>query len=96
MPMDDFNRLRDAQDDFSGLPGLTVAQLLNIGEAALRGNHFTEAIRVFDQALATAKTQNFKDSRLVSLALLDLCVEARLRRNKYDRVSKRCRNHDPS
>jgi hypothetical protein len=48
----------------------------------------TEAIRAFDQALAKAKTQNSKDSRLAGLALLDLRVEAHLRRNKYDRASK--------
>ena len=52
----------------------------------MRGNHYTE--QSVDQALAKAKTQDFKDSRLVSLALLDICVEACLRRNKYDRASK--------
>jgi tetratricopeptide (TPR) repeat protein len=86
--MDDYDMLPDAQDDFSGLLGLTVARLRNVGEAALRGNHYTEAIRAFDQALAKAKTQNSKDSRLDSMALLDLRVEARLRMNKYYRASK--------
>jgi hypothetical protein len=43
MLMDDSNRLRDAQGDFSGLPGLTVAQLRNIGEAALRGSHYNRS-----------------------------------------------------
>ena len=88
MLMDNYDMLQDAQGELSGLLGLTVAQLRNIGEAALRGNHYTEAIRAFDQALAKAKTQNSKDSRLASMALLDLRVEARLRRNKYYRASK--------
>src|ERR1700733_11279643 len=88
MLMDNYDMLPDAQDDFSGLLGLTVAQLRNVGEAALRGNHYAEAIRAFDQALAKAKTQNSEDSRLDSMALLDLRVEARLRMNKYYRASK--------
>jgi tetratricopeptide (TPR) repeat protein len=82
------NRLLDAMDDANALPSLTIAQLCNIGEAALRGNHYEEAIRAFDQALGKAKVQNLRESRLVSLALLDLRVEARLRRKKYDRARK--------
>jgi hypothetical protein len=58
------NRLLDAMDDVNALPSLTIAQLCNIGEAALRGNHYEEAIRAFDQALGKAKVQNLRESRL--------------------------------
>jgi tetratricopeptide (TPR) repeat protein len=86
--MDTFNRLQDTMEGVSVLPSLTVAQLRDVGEAALRGNHYKEAIRAFDEGLGKAKAQNSNKSRLASLNLLDLRVEARLRRNKYDRARK--------
>ena len=82
------NPALDVMDEFSGLPGLTIAQLRNNGEAALRSNNYKEAIRAFDQALGKAKSQDSNTARLTRMALLDLRVEARLKGNQDDRACK--------
>ena len=88
MSMASSNSALDVMDEFIGLPSLTIAQLRNNGEAALRGNNYREAIQAFDQALGKARSQDPKASRLTRIGLLDLRVEARLKGHKYDRACK--------